>query len=193
MSGLRTQKTRMQAGAPDRIFGWFPTRRNRNEININLDYLLSSPLPSRLMIPMAYLSKLEGSRAIAVLLVVVSHLLLQSANSGEPAFYSCRTMARWGAIFSCTLPWFSWRRSNATAQPPWLYTRADSSEHSAATCGSCAPVPADETRRPFIWLGLAYIGSVLLAVPQPSGSLAPKLTPCVPCFLPGALAFALSG
>ena len=50
--------------------------------------------------PIAYLTNLDGIRTIAVLLVVVSHLLLQLTNGGEPAFYSYRTMGRVGvAIF----------------------------------------------------------------------------------------------
>lgn len=49
---------------------------------------------------MAYLTNLDGIRAIAVLLVVVSHLLLQLTNGEEPAIYSFRTMGRVGvAIF----------------------------------------------------------------------------------------------
>lgn len=45
---------------------------------------------------MAYLSILDGIRAIAVLLVVVSHLLLQLTNGAEPSIYSFRTMGRVG-------------------------------------------------------------------------------------------------
>lgn len=49
---------------------------------------------------MPYLSNLDGIRAIAVLLVVVSHLLLQLTAGVEPAGYSYRTMGRVGvAIF----------------------------------------------------------------------------------------------
>jgi hypothetical protein len=64
------------------------------------DYLFcNSPLPITTM-PTAYLTNLDGIRTIAVLLVVVSHLLLQLTNGGEPAFYSFRTMGRVGvAIF----------------------------------------------------------------------------------------------
>jgi hypothetical protein len=50
--------------------------------------------------PIAYSANLDGIRTIAVLLVVVSHLVLQLTNGGEPAFYSVRTMGRVGvAIF----------------------------------------------------------------------------------------------
>lgn len=49
---------------------------------------------------MPYLTNLDGLRAIAVLLVVVSHLLLQLTDGGEPVLYSFRTMGRVGvAIF----------------------------------------------------------------------------------------------
>jgi peptidoglycan/LPS O-acetylase OafA/YrhL len=49
---------------------------------------------------MAYLSTLDGIRAIAVSLVVVSHLLLQLTAGMEPAAYSFRTMGRVGvAVF----------------------------------------------------------------------------------------------
>lgn len=49
-----------------------------------------------MVIPMAYLSILDGVRATAVLLVVVSHLLLQITNGAEPSIYSYRTMGRVG-------------------------------------------------------------------------------------------------
>ncbi|MBW8900623.1 MAG: acyltransferase [Massilia sp.] len=45
---------------------------------------------------MRYLSILDAVRAVAVLLVVVSHLLLQLTNGVEPSFYSFRTMGRVG-------------------------------------------------------------------------------------------------
>ena len=49
---------------------------------------------------MAYLSTLDAIRAIAVSLVVVSHLLLQLTEGVEPVAYSYRTMGRVGvAIF----------------------------------------------------------------------------------------------
>ncbi|GAB3470691.1 hypothetical protein GCM10027321_41430 [Massilia terrae] len=49
---------------------------------------------------MRYLSTLDGIRAVAVILVVVSHLILQLTDGAEPAFYSYRTMGRIGvAIF----------------------------------------------------------------------------------------------
>lgn len=45
---------------------------------------------------MANLANLDGIRAIAVILVVISHLLLQLTAGGEPASYSIKAMGRVG-------------------------------------------------------------------------------------------------
>jgi peptidoglycan/LPS O-acetylase OafA/YrhL len=61
---------------------------------------MQSSFPTMTNRPMAYLSNLDGIRAVAVLLVVVSHLLLQITVGQEPAGYSFRAMGRVGvAIF----------------------------------------------------------------------------------------------
>jgi peptidoglycan/LPS O-acetylase OafA/YrhL len=242
------RKTLLQASAFARKLEQVHAQRNRVAININVDYLLlSPPLPSLLTMPMAYLTNLDGIRAIAVLLVVVSHLLLQLTNGGEPALYSFRTMGRVGvAIFfvhTTLVLMASLERHGPAAMPFYvrrlfrIYPLSMIIVLLFALLQLAAHVPIDaakllsnllliqnitghtsfprplwslpyevqmylvlpvlylltKTRRPLTWLGLVYLSSVLLALTLPSDSLASKLTLYVPCFLPGVLAFALSG
>lgn len=75
---------------------------------------------------MSHLSILDGIRAIAVLLVVVSHLLLQLTSGAEPAFYSYRTMGRVGvAIFfvHTTLVLMASLERNGAAAVPFYIRR----------------------------------------------------------------------
>jgi peptidoglycan/LPS O-acetylase OafA/YrhL len=194
---------------------------------------------------MAYLSTLDAIRAIAVILVVVSHLLLQLASGVEPAVYSFRTMGRVGvAIFfvHTTLVLMASLERHGTAAIPFYVRRifriyplsiAAVLFFALLQLGSTIPIDAGNllsnlflvqnltghaslprplwslpyevqmylvlpalyqimrTRRPVLWAGLLFVGSVLMALTLPPASLALKLMLYVPCFLPGVLAFVL--
>lgn len=199
-----------------------------------------------MVIPMAYLSILDGVRAVAVLLVVVSHLLLQLTDGAEPSIYSFRTMGRVGVgIFfvHTTLVLMGSLARHGPAPLPFYIRRAFRIYPLSvvivllfALLLFAAKVPIDQgrllsnlllvqnitgdtsfprplwslpyevqmylllpalylltgTRRPLMWAGFLWTGSVIMALALPGASLAYKLMQFVPCFLPGVLAFVIS-